>query len=105
MASLIYLVFYMFGYFGREIYVDVLSVAAMMFAVVLPTLLWKYKTKTSQLSQMKKEITVACSLLAVWLGVCIFLVIATKGMCICHFNDKYGFKVDGDMSASSAFTR
>lgn len=45
-------------------------------------------------------------LLIVWLGLCVFGVIATKGMCVCFFNDVYGFKLnDQDISLSSDFSR
>ena len=48
-ATLIYLVFFMFGTFGRGTHIDVLSVFILTLGVVLPTLIWKQQTKNSTL--------------------------------------------------------
>jgi uncharacterized membrane protein YjjP (DUF1212 family) len=95
----------MFGYFGRGNHVDVLSVFVMTLAVVLPTLIWKYKTKVSALTEVRGEITATVILLVLWLGVCVFLVVATKGACVCYYTDKYGIKVEADQMVSTDFTR
>lgn len=44
-------------------------------------------------------------LLLIWLGLCIFGVIALKGICICIFNNKYGKKIQGDWLFSTEFIR
>jgi hypothetical protein len=49
---------------------------------------------------------VTAILLFIWLAVCVFLVVATKGACVCYFTDKYGIKVDkGDAYLSTDFYR
>ena len=93
-VALIFLTFYMFNFFGRGAYIDVLAVFAMAVIVFIPTLVWKYYTKVSNLSAVKGEIVATAILLFLWLAVCIFLVVATKGTCVCYFTDKYGIKVD-----------
>jgi hypothetical protein len=35
------------------------------------------------------------------MGLSIFLVIATKGACVCYFNDQYGFTVAKDAKLST----
>jgi hypothetical protein len=104
-VSLIYLTLYMFGTFGRGSHIDVLSVLAMACTLVLPTLIWKYYTKVSNFQQLKKEICLTVGLLILWLGVCVFAVIATKGACLCYFTQDYGFKVEKDLTLSTEFTR
>ena len=104
-ASLFYLTFFMFGYFGRGTHVDVLSVFLMNGALILPTLLWKHKTKTASWGKLKGEAIFTIVMLAIWLGVSVFLVVATKGACVCYFNDQYGFSVSKDAKLSTEFTR
>lgn len=53
-ASLIYLGFNMFSYFGRGTYVDVLTVFVMALALILPTLLWKHKTKVTKWVNLRR---------------------------------------------------
>ena len=36
---------------------------------------------------------------------CVFLVVATKGACVCYYNSKYGIPIDGDSRISTDFTR
>lgn len=45
-CALMFLVFYMFGYFGRSTGIDVLTVLALTLIVTAPTLIWKYLTKS-----------------------------------------------------------
>jgi hypothetical protein len=104
-ASLIYLVFFMFGYFGRGTHIDVISVFVLAFALILPTLLWKHKTKTTAWEKQKRETIFTIVMLILWLGLSTFLVIATKGVCVCYFNDQIGFKIGKDMRISTEFTR
>ena len=52
-VALIFLTFYMFNFFGRGNYVDVLSVFAMTVLVVIPTLIWKYYTKVSAVKEIR----------------------------------------------------
>ena len=33
------------------------------------------------------------------------MVVLSKGACLCYFNDRYGFKVEKDLSLSTDFTR
>jgi hypothetical protein len=37
----------MFGYFGRGTYIDILTVSILTVGVVVPTILWKNKTKVT----------------------------------------------------------
>jgi hypothetical protein len=53
-SSFLFLVFYMFGYFGRSSGIDVLNVLALTLIVVAPTILWKYFSKSRNLNSMKK---------------------------------------------------
>ena len=92
-VSLIYLSFYMFNFFGRGTYIDVLSVFAVAFLVIIPTLIWKYYTKVSNLDELRGEIIATVVLLSLWLAISVFLVIASKGACLCFFNDYYGLTV------------
>jgi len=91
-ATLIYLGFYMFNFFGRGTYIDVLSVFAVALLVIIPTLIWKYNTKVSNLDELRTEIIATVVLLCLWLAVSVFLVILTKGGCLCYFN-AYGLTV------------
>lgn len=43
--------------------------------------------------------------LILWLCLSVFLVVATKGACVCYYNDKYGIPVDQDTKVSTDFTR
>lgn len=52
-ATIIYLVFYMFGYFGRGVHIDVFSVFLLTIGVLIPTLLWKHKTKIRDWDKQK----------------------------------------------------
>lgn len=102
--ALIYLVFYMFNFFGRGTYIDVLSVFAVALVVIIPTLIWKYYTKVSNLDELRGEIIATVVLLSLWLAVSVFLVIASKGACLCFFND-YGLTVEKDLRLSTDFSR
>jgi len=104
-VSAMYLGFYMFNFFGRGNYVDILSVFAITVLIVIPTLVWKYQTKVSAVREIRFEIFVTVVLLGLWLLVCVFLVISTKGTCLCYFTDRYGFKVEKDLTMSTDFTR
>lgn len=104
-ASLVYLTFFMFGYFGRGNHVDVLAVFVLNGALILPTLLWKHKTKTVSWGKLKKEAIFTIVMLIIWMGISIFLVVATKGACVCYFQDQYGFSVSKDAKLSTEFTR
>lgn len=46
--SLVYLVFYMFGYFGRGLSHDILAVFIMTILVAIPTLIWKSQTRVKK---------------------------------------------------------
>ncbi len=94
----------MFNFFGRGTYIDVLSVFAVAFLVIIPTLIWKYYTKVSNLDELRGEIIATVVLLSLWLAVSVFLVIATKGGCLCFFND-YGLTVEKDLRLSTDFSR
>lgn len=104
-ASLVYLVFFMFGYFGRGTHIDVLSVFLLNAALILPTLLWKNKTKNASWGKLKGEAIFTMVMLILWLGLSVFIVVATKGACVCYFNDQYGFTVAKDARFSTEFTR
>jgi hypothetical protein len=95
----------MFGDFGRASSLDVLSVFAVTLIVLVPTLIWKHLTKTTPWSEQRREIVALVVLLVLWLAVSVFLVVATKGVCVCFYNNKYGFKIDDDVEISSEFTR
>jgi hypothetical protein len=43
----------MFNFFGRGTYIDVLSVFAVAFIVIIPTLIWKYYTKVSNMEELR----------------------------------------------------
>lgn len=75
----------MFNYFGRGTHIDVLSVFVMTLGVVLPTLLWKHKTKVTQWKSLKGEIIFTVVMLGLWLCFSVFAVIATKGACVCYY--------------------
>lgn len=100
-VSAIYLTLYMFNTFGRGAHIDVLSVLALTCALVIPTLIWKYHTKVSNISELKGEIIVTIVLLLLWLGLSVFAVIATKGVCLCYFTSGYGFTVEKDLTMST----
>ena len=102
-VALIFLTFYMFNFFGRGTYIDVLAVFAMAVIVLIPTLVWKFYTRSSV--SLRGEIVATAILLFLWLAICVFLVVATKGTCVCYFTDKYGIKVDKDAYMSTDFTR
>lgn len=104
-ATLIYLVFFMFGTFGRGTHIDVLSVFILTLGVVLPTLIWKQQTKTSSWEEQKGETVFTIVMLVLWLAVAVFLVVATKGACVSYYNDNYGFQVGKDIRVSTEFTR
>lgn len=105
-VSLIFLTFYMFNFFGRGAYIDVLAVFAMTVIIFIPTIVWKYYTRASNLKAIRGEIIATAILLFLWLAICVFLVVATKGTCVCYFTDKYGIKVDKEGAyLSTDFTR
>ena len=105
-VTLLFLALYMFNFFGRGAYIDVLAVFAMAVIVLIPTLVWKFNTRVANLNAVKGEIVATAILLFLWLAVCVFLVVATKGACVCYFTDKYGIKVDkGEAYVSTEFTR
>ena len=83
----------MFGYFGRGTHVDLLSVFVLALALILPTLLWKHKTKVTKWVNLRREAVFTIVMLLLWLGVSIFGVVATKGTCGCYYNDMYGFGI------------
>jgi hypothetical protein len=95
----------MFNTFGRGAHIDVLAVFAMTCGVVIPTLIWKYYTKVTSFNELKGEVCTTVVLLVLWLGICVFAVIATKGACLCYFTTGYGFRVEKDLSLSTDFTR
>jgi hypothetical protein len=82
----------MFNFFGRGTHIDVLSVFSVAFIVIIPTLIWKYYSKVSKLDQLRREIIATVVLLSLWLAISVFLVIVSKGACLCYFND-YGVVV------------
>jgi len=47
--SFIGFVFFMFGMYGTGTHIDILTAFVTIFIVVFPTLIWKYKTKVSDL--------------------------------------------------------
>lgn len=96
-VSLVYLVFYMFGYMGRGVSHDILTVFIMVLIVVIPTLVWKNSTKVAEYKFIKKELVFTMICLLIWLGACIFGVISLKGACLCYYNDNYGFSVGNNM--------
>ena len=99
--SLVYLCFYMFGYYGRGTYIDILSVGVMLVVVLIPTLLWKHYTKVDRWGNLRGEIIFTSIMVVIWLGISITLVIITKGSCVCYFNDNYGFTVAKDAKMST----
>jgi hypothetical protein len=40
-----------------------------------------------------------------WLAASVFLVVLTKGGCVCFYNHKYGISIDDDVQVSTEFTR
>jgi phage-related holin len=104
-VSLIYLNFYMFGVFGRSTSVDVLSVFAVFLIVAIPTLIWKHFTKLTAWGEMRREAVVLVLLLVLWLGTAVFLVVVSKGGCVCFYNHNYGISIDSDVELSTDFTR
>ena len=52
-VALMYLSVYMFNFFGRGNYIDVLSVFVMAVLIVIPTLIWKYNTKVSAINELR----------------------------------------------------
>lgn len=100
-----YLVLYSFGNFGRGTSIDVLSVFVMTLLVAFPTLIWKYKTKIRDFRHLRTEIAVTTVFLVVWLALCVFLVLACSGACVCLFTDKYGFKVQEEFRISTSWSR
>lgn len=40
-------------------------------------------------------------MLILWLGLSIFLIITTKGVCVCDFDVKYGFTIQDDLKLST----
>lgn len=44
-------------------------------------------------------------MLFLWLGLCIFGVIALKGVCMCIYNPNYGYNVRSAEMFSTEFTR
>jgi hypothetical protein len=59
----------------------------MTVGLVIPTLIWKYYTKVSAVSQVRGEIVATVVLLFLWLIVCVALVVMAKGTCLCFFTD------------------
>lgn len=51
--ALMYFVFYMFGFMGRGVSHDILTVFLMTLIVLIPTLVWKYTTKFKKLKLIK----------------------------------------------------
>lgn len=102
--SSLYLVVYMFGLLGRGTSYDLVTVVIMFAIVLIPTIIWKVKTKTSQkFSQF--ETGLAITLLVLWIGASITSVLLLKGVCICVFNDNYGIKINKVFVFSTEFTR
>jgi heme/copper-type cytochrome/quinol oxidase subunit 2 len=91
----------MFGNLGRGTYLDVLSVGVLTLIVTIPTLIWKHFTKLNPWKKQRKELVILIVLLVLWLAASIFLVVGTKGVCVCFYNNKYGFKIDADVEVSS----
>jgi phosphoglycerol transferase MdoB-like AlkP superfamily enzyme len=87
----------MMGYFPYNGGVDILSILAMASIVIIPSILWKKWSNPSSSSLSKRELALATLLLSLWLGVSIFLVTATKGACVCFYNNSYGMKIGEDV--------
>lgn len=51
--ALLYLTTYMFGYLGDSTGHDILTVSVMFLIVVLPTAIWKYKTRSRVYKEIK----------------------------------------------------
>ncbi len=83
----------MFGYIGRGVSHDILSVFIMTLIVLIPTLIWKNTTKVQKLNFVKKEIIFAGVCLVLWVAASALLVVFLKGACLCYYNDNYGFSV------------
>ena len=84
--ALVYLTFYMFGFMGSSTGHDILAVLVMVIIVALPTMLWKYKTKSQSLRVVRKEVIFTIVMLFLWMGISILGIIMLKGVCICVFN-------------------
>jgi hypothetical protein len=97
----IYLGFYSFGKIGRGIGFDILAVIVMSSIVILPTLIWKKLTKTKPKRITNLELLPRIIGMALWVILCIALVIMLKGVCVCVFNDKYGTVVNKDFDFST----
>ncbi len=54
---------------------------------------------------MRRSAVVLVLLLVLWLGTAVFLVVASKGGCVCFYNHMYGIAVDTDVELSTEFTR
>lgn len=104
-ASLIYLNFYMMGYFPYNGGIDILSILAMAAIVIIPSILWKKWSSPPRSELSKRELALTTFLLSLWLGVSIFSVLATKGACVCFYNNNYGMKIGEDVEISTGFSR
>lgn len=104
-TSLIFLNFYMMGYFPNNGGVDILSILAMASIVIIPSILWKRCSIPHKAELSKKELAFTTILLSLWVGVSIFSVIATKGACVCFYNNSYGMKIGEDVEISTGFSR
>jgi membrane protease YdiL (CAAX protease family) len=105
--ALIYLVFYMFGFMGRGLSHDILSIFVMTLIVLIPTLIWKNKTKINKFKFVKKEVIFTGVCLLFWLGINIFSVVTLKGACLCYYNDNYGITLGDEQGPylSTEWTR
>lgn len=43
--------------------------------------------------------------LVFWLAAAVFLIVVSKGGCVCFYNHKYGISIDQDIEVSTDFTR
>jgi hypothetical protein len=95
----------MMGYFPNNGGVDILSILTVASIVIVPSILWKKWTTPLNSHLSKAELATTTLLLCFWLGLSIFLVIATKGACVCFYNNSYGLKIGDDVEISTGFSR
>jgi Kef-type K+ transport system membrane component KefB len=91
--ALIYLCVYAFGVIGRGTSHDIMTVAVMFMIVIIPTVIWKVKTRVRMLSKYRKEALFTILMLMLWLGVCIGGVISLRDVCVCVYNHNYGVSI------------
>jgi hypothetical protein len=94
--GIVYVVYYLYGYFGRSDILDFMSVIIVTTIFAIPIIIWNYFVFGAKTKFKFRNITiitvVICFLIATT------AIVLTKGLCVCYFNDNIDV-------VSTSFTR